>query len=198
MPASPSLALVEAPGLLWRVERASPPLRFAHINAVDVALPSIGNRFDVLGAGVLYAATTQEGAFAETLAGFRPAASLIAKMVALGEDPSGAAQVPREWRLARRLRSLKLPTAIDFVDIDAPATHTYLTHHAAELLADLGVDTLDVATVRGRIGPSRAHSPVGSTLRRTTTGIRCTPDSDMVPDSAPTSAGPSSTEPELN
>jgi hypothetical protein len=153
MPDSPDLALIEAPGLLWRVERTSPPLRFSHINAVDAALPNVGNRFDVLGAGVLYAATQQEGAFAETLAGFRPGASLIAKMKEYGALPDDIAQVPRDWRLARRLRSLELPTALQFVDIDSPATHTYLTHHASDLLADLGVDHLDVATVRG---PNRA------------------------------------------
>jgi len=33
-----------------------------------------------------------------------------------------------------------------------PPTHTYLTHHAARLLIELGVNSLDIATVRG---PSR-------------------------------------------
>lgn len=40
---SPTLALVEPPHQLWRVERDDPPLRFSQINAVDArpaALPA--------------------------------------------------------------------------------------------------------------------------------------------------------------
>ena len=38
---------------------------------------------------------------------------------------------------------------LPFVDIDSPATHTYLTRHAARLLSEIGVSSLDIATVRG-------------------------------------------------
>src|SRR3990170_1821236 len=87
MPASPRLALVDVPKRIWRVERVDRPLRFSKINAVDAARLRSGNRFDVPGAGVLYAATRPEGAFAETLAPFRPAASLLAKLAAADVDP---------------------------------------------------------------------------------------------------------------
>lgn len=59
------------PPLMWRVERTSPPLRFSRLPPEDAALET-GNRFDIVGVGVLYAATDPVGAFAETMAGFRP------------------------------------------------------------------------------------------------------------------------------
>ncbi|SDO31976.1 RES domain-containing protein [Cryobacterium flavum] len=151
MLASPALALVEPPHQLWRVEREDPPLRFSQINAVDALLERSGNRFDVAGAGVLYAATSQEGAYAETLAAFRPSASLLAKLQAAGMDAGlpGPGEVPRSWRLDRRLRALTLSNPLPFVDIDAPATHTYLTRNVARILSDIGVNSLDIATVRG-------------------------------------------------
>lgn len=151
MLASPALALIESPHQLWRVEREDPPLRFSQTNAVDALLERSGNRFDVAGAGILYAATSQEGAYAETLAAFRPSASLLAKLQAAGIDPDlpGPGEVPRSWRLDRRLRALALSNPLPFVDIDAPATHTYLTRHAARLLSEIGVNSLDIATVRG-------------------------------------------------
>jgi hypothetical protein len=63
MPADPPL--VEPPSTLHRVERIAPPLSFNRINAIDAALDAAGNRFDVPGATVLYAATTASGAFTE-------------------------------------------------------------------------------------------------------------------------------------
>ena len=55
MPAEPRL--VDAPEILWRLERATTPLlRFSRICPADAERPC-GNRFDVPGGGVLYAAT---------------------------------------------------------------------------------------------------------------------------------------------
>ena len=82
MPAEP--ALVTLPSLVYRVERTAPALAFSRINAVDAALDRAGNRFDVAGAGVLYTASEPRGAFAETLAAFRPSAGLRARLAALG------------------------------------------------------------------------------------------------------------------
>lgn len=149
MPAE--LALVDPPSLLWRVERVDPALRFSRINAVDAAQDRAGNRFDVPGAGVLYGATQPQGAYAETLAGFRPSATLAARLASIGEAvPSG--EIPVSWRPARRLRSFTPVDALPFVDIEAPSSHTYLTQHAADVLLANGMQQLDVAAVRG---PSR-------------------------------------------
>jgi hypothetical protein len=148
------LALAEAPALMWRVERAKPPLRFSRIDPVDAMNDRAGNRFDVPGAGVLYASTTPQGAFAETLGGFRPSASLIARLAARtrGPVPATPGEVPREWRQRRRLRGLSTRDALPFVDVEDPRTHLALVRAAPGLLTELGLANLDVATVRG---PSR-------------------------------------------
>lgn len=147
------LTLVDPPATLWRVEWRNPPLHYSRISPVDASLDGAGNRFDVPGAGVLYAATQPEGAFAETTAHFRPKASLIAKMQAAandGEMPSLPGQLDASWRTRRVLRSFQAVNALPFVDIEAPETHTYLTAHAARLLDSLHITNLDVSTVRGR------------------------------------------------
>ena len=154
MPAErPAPALVPAPPLTWRVEYLSPSLLFSRINAVDARLES-GNRFDIAGAGVLYAATEPVGAFAETLASFRPSSSLLAKLATFPAEPGRLAPgvVEPAWRLNRRLRSLRVRDALPFIDIDDPRTHTYLTRAAAAQLNEMNVGNLDVAQVRG---PSR-------------------------------------------
>lgn len=43
--------LVEAPEVLWRVERATTTLRFSRISPVDAENDRAGNRFDVPGGG---------------------------------------------------------------------------------------------------------------------------------------------------
>lgn len=154
MPAeTPEPALVTPPPLMWRVERTSPPLRLARMAPLDARLET-GNRFDIVGVGVLYAATEPVGAFAESLAGFRPSSSLLAKMAQHESDSGQAAagEVARSWRLGRRLRSLRLNDPLPFIDVDDPTTHTFLTRKMAEQLSALGVSNLDVSTVRG---PSR-------------------------------------------
>jgi hypothetical protein len=136
---------------MWRVERTSSRLRFSSLNPVDALDDRAGNRFDIPGAGVLYGATTPQGAYAETLAAFRPRASMIAALSAMGAEPGRVApgQVPASWPASRRLRSFDVIGALPFVDVESPITHTYLTAHAASVLVHYGVENLDVATVRG-------------------------------------------------
>lgn len=142
------LRLVDAPETLWRVELASRSLDFAHINAVDAAGAG-GNRFDVPGAGVLYAATAPAGSFAETLARFRPSTDLLLKMKDLPDDGLGLpGDVDSSWRSLRRLKSVRLVEPLKFVDVDHPSTHTFLTEHAASELLGVGVKNLDVAILR--------------------------------------------------
>jgi len=136
------------------VERPEPPLRFSWISAESAAVDDVGNRFDIAGAGVLYAATTAQGALAETSAHFRPKASLIEKMAQAGASAEelGLPVLGPDWRSARVLRTLETVDALPFVDIEDPVTHTYLTNHARAVLIALDVPHLDVPTVRG---PSR-------------------------------------------
>jgi hypothetical protein len=145
------LALVNPPEILWRVEHAATPLRFSRISTADAALDRGGNRFDVLGSGVLYAATNPDEAFAEALASFRPSPGITAGLLgaAAHQRPRGVATIPRAWRLGRRLRAIALTRTLPFVDIDSPDSQAYLALHAAPLLASLGVTTLSPAIVGG-------------------------------------------------
>jgi hypothetical protein len=153
MPAE--LALAEPPEKLWRVERKTPPLGFSYISPAEATVDGAGNRFDIPGAGVLYAATTPAGSFAETMAQFRPKASLIEKMAAAandGEAPPAAGVLDVSWRSRRMLRSLRTVDALPFIDIESPESHTFITTNAPALLRSLNVENLDVSSVRG---PSR-------------------------------------------
>ena len=152
MPAE--LALVVAPTPLWRVERVRPSLRFSRINAVDAMNERAGNRFDVPGAGVLYGATAAAGGYAETLAGFRPRASMVEALTQVTPEPGRvlSGQVPASWLTTRRLRSFDVIGSLPFVDLESPATHTHLTEKAAPVLLRQGLENLDIPAVRG---PSR-------------------------------------------
>lgn len=152
MPAEPATAA--APSPLWRVERASPRLRFSRIGPADAANDHAGNRFDVPGAGVLYAATRRQGALAETLALFRPRAQADDAIRPLGLSPGRvvSGQVPAAWFAGRRMARLTVDGALPFLDVESPRTHTALTELAPGMLAGLGLGNLDVAAVRG---PSR-------------------------------------------
>ena len=88
-----------------------------------------GNRFDIPGAGVLYGTTKAEGGFAETLAGFRPRASMVGAFSKLTPEPGRGlpGQVPAAWLNTRRLRTFDVTGSLPFVDLESPATHAYLT-----------------------------------------------------------------------
>lgn len=148
---SDGLALVEPPPEMFRVERSEPALHYSRINADTAGLDNAGNRFDVPGAGVLYAASSTQGAFAETTAHFRISASLLEHMASVGATPAEL-QVPAidaSWRATRVIRTLRARDALPFVDIEAAETHTYLTGHARSVLLSLAIPLLDVPTVRG-------------------------------------------------
>lgn len=152
MPAEP--ARRQAPEQLFRVERPEPPLRFSQIDANTAALDRAGNRFDVIGAGVLYAASVRQGAYAETTAHFRAKASLLDRMRRAGAGPRELQPpaVTAAWRSQRLLRELRTRDALPFLDIEDPSSHTFLTENAPSVLMSNQVETLDVAAVRG---PSR-------------------------------------------
>ncbi|WP_425425775.1 RES domain-containing protein [Actinomyces ruminicola] len=78
--------LCEPTGPLYRIGRAEAPFHFSEITLEISGLPNTGNRFDVLGGGVMYAASTPTGAFVETLQSFRPT---TAARVAVACDTPG-------------------------------------------------------------------------------------------------------------
>jgi len=112
-----------------------------------------GNRFDPRSYdyGVLYFGSTLQACFAETLARLRPSV----KLFALVEDEwrqqgfMAAGTVPADWRQRRTAVRVRLPGAARFVDVESPLTHQFLRVELAPALAALGIDDLDVSTVRG-------------------------------------------------
>lgn len=76
--------VVELPGSVYRVARADDPLRASWIRPEDAVHRKAGNRYDVAGGGVLYAATQLMACFAETLAFLSD--ELAPQLVALGYD----------------------------------------------------------------------------------------------------------------
>jgi len=111
------------------------------------------NRFDPLMAdvGVLYFGTDLETCFGETLARLRPSL----KVLSVVEDEwrelgfMGAGTVAADWRQRRSAVHVRLPSHTRFVDVESAVTHQFLRKELALGLSALGLDDLDVATVRG-------------------------------------------------
>lgn len=138
------------PSSLWRVGRAASPLNFAELDPLDATMRNAGNRFDVLGGSVLYAASSPEGAFAETLGRLRPTAKMLALPVEADEHLMAVGSIAADWRERRQLTKLSVLDPLPFLDADATETHTYLTSELAQTLESHGVDTLNISDVRGR------------------------------------------------
>lgn len=142
---SPEPHLVAAPDTVWRVARLGTGTQFSEIDPVDAMSLNAGNRFDVVGGGVLYASTSLEGCYREVLARLRPAPG----MADLDEDDNRhmrAGNVAASWRENRRRFALGLPDALPFVDVEHQDTWNTLE---AVMATSLGADHLDVGHVRG-------------------------------------------------
>ncbi|QDO89994.1 hypothetical protein FNH13_18085 [Ornithinimicrobium ciconiae] len=136
--------LVAAPETMWRVARLGKGTQFSEIDPVDALSLNAGNRFDVVGGGVLYASTLLEGCYREVLARLRPAPG----MADLDEDEPGhmrAGNVAASWRENRRRFALGLPDALPFVDVEHQDTWNMID---AAVAMPAGVDHLDVGHVR--------------------------------------------------
>lgn len=134
---------------VYRVARSNAPLEASRIAAEDALATRAGNRFDVVGGGVIYCGTGVKVCFAETVARFRPSAKIRAIMEQ--EEPGFVVcgGVPQNWREQRAVISATIADPLPFIDIDDPVTHEYLNAKMADELADLGVATLDGGNVRG-------------------------------------------------
>ncbi len=133
-----------APGELWRVARLGKGTQFSEIDPADALSRNAGNRFDVVGGGVLYASTHIEGCYREVLARLRPAPG----MSSLDEDRGHmrAGNVATSWRENRRRFAIAVPDALPFVDVEHQDTWTVLE---AAMTMPPGVLHLDVGHVRG-------------------------------------------------
>lgn len=96
---------------------------------------------------MLYAATEAKGAFAETLARFRPTAAM--RHFPAEDQYMAVGAIPAEWRNRRQLVEFSLDDPLPFLDVDDPRTHGFLTSQMAPLLQGLDIGTLDVPAVRG-------------------------------------------------
>ncbi len=142
------VAVVDPPTPLYRVGRDTAPVAFSYIAPEIDARDDLGYRFDVLGAGVMYAATTDQGAYTETVQKFRVNAETAAAAKRTQPDLMTAGSLPADWREHRRLHSFTIRNGLPFVDVDDTRSHTALTHHLAGDLAALGYSNLDVSVVR--------------------------------------------------
>ena len=146
-------SFVQAPDAIYRLARSSQLTRFSTISPTDAQLSGAGNRFDVPGGGVIYAATERVACYAETLARFRPTPAMI-ELAAQDEDTSRMVLggIPQAWRLDRVMGTFKLEEgALPFLDLQQPETHEWLSQEMRSTLIGLGYDQpLDLADVCGR------------------------------------------------
>ena len=122
---------------------------------------TFGNRFDDPGKAddrteetrfrVVYAATQRTGAFAETIAHFRPD---LPALTALRAIHGGASEpqpltgvVPARWQQRRGVGRLRLDAALRFVDVTHPDTLAELRTTFAGLAVDLDHGDIDVSTL---------------------------------------------------
>lgn len=133
------------PATIWRVARLGMGTEFSWIDPVGAASPHAGNRFDVVGGGVLYGATRLEGCYRETLARLRPAPHAAS----LDEDSTDfmrAGQVAASWRENRRRFSLTVLDPLPFLDVEDQGTWNAIEE---AVMLPAGVSHLDVGHVRG-------------------------------------------------
>jgi hypothetical protein len=98
---------------LYRVERIGSNLSPSVISAEDHELVIGGNRFDVPGVGVLYAASSAAGAIAESIAPFRPGVSNRNTLIAHDYRPTIS-----EWQRKRVLIHFNPAADTQFFDIE--------------------------------------------------------------------------------
>jgi hypothetical protein len=186
----PGPETAECPPIIYRVGRAAAPLKFSEIDPLDAALHNVGNRFDVVGSGVLYAATEKVGAYKETIASLRTAPSSLKYAADSTEHFMNLGSIPRDWRDGRRMVSFGLREPLPFLDVEQDATLSHLTIAMAKELQDLGITTLDSGLIRGSNRLLTRAS--GRTLQSTITTRLCTRASDSPRSFRATNAGRSS------
>lgn len=170
MPRAPSSPVADRlrvvappPTPVFRVARgldpfAPAPWQLMHVDG------TFGNRFDDPSGQwgrppeerfrTIYCATDRAGAFAETIARFRPSLSLLADLQDIADDDPEEPQppvgvVPQDWRSRRRLGTTTLDPTLRFVDLAAAATLAHLRVALAATTRRLGLHDFDISAVTG-------------------------------------------------
>lgn len=144
---------LELPAHTWRIAPVGAGVRASSIRVDDAGLKDAGNRFDVVGGGVLYVATGPRATYLETLAPLRPSPAMME--VARADEAAGfmgPGQIPREWRESRRmfrLAQIDPARTLPFVDLEDFQTRSELLRQLAERLGEIGAETLDIPDVTG-------------------------------------------------
>lgn len=141
---------------VWRVGRSPDPLHWSRPGPVDTAESGAGNRFDSFHGnyGVLYAGTSAEACFAETIARFRPDPHLRELVADEWRDRNWMAvgSVPADWRTSRILARIELSEPLPFVDVAAADTVEAFRREPqnARWLTVLGLADTDLGDLVGR------------------------------------------------
>lgn len=139
---------------LWRVARGDNPLTVPLRPKPNEASGATANRFDPINMdfGVLYFGSTLQACFAETLARLRPSPAMLALVEEdwKANDFMAVGAVAADWRQRRTAVHVSLSADAIFVDVDSPVTHQFLRKELADELIALGVEDIDVGTVRGK------------------------------------------------
>jgi hypothetical protein len=104
---------------------------------------------------VTYCASSRVGAFGETIARFRKSLRLLSRLAEIEDDEPFDPELeggllPEEWRLNRRIGSSRLDESLKFADLEDPRAATLLRREMSRLLAELGLEDLDLSDLIGR------------------------------------------------
>lgn len=158
------VALVSYPAMgTWRVfKEVYGPLKGRPRTSDD---PDEWSRFDLPGQATLYSATERKGAYAESLADFRPRIEVLAKMAQDIFDDVGSGQnpivdewcsrghmfpgnIPAVWHVERRIAQIHVPVPGWYVDVEHPESLNALRPRMAGLLHKQKMTDFDVAAIR--------------------------------------------------
>lgn len=138
------------PEQIYRIGRNGSPLHYSCIKPEDAQLAKAGNRFDVAGGGVLYAASQRAACYGETLSRLRPTPAAFDLDE---EDPKymRVGEVPRDWRTRRSMATLRLVDPLPFLNVDDPESQAFLSEELGPTLLSLGYrDNIDLSTLRNQ------------------------------------------------
>jgi hypothetical protein len=154
----PEPVLVLPPEEVFRIGRRTDPKRFSTITPDDAVLPRAGNRYDVPGGAVLYAATQARACFGETLARYRPSPKMRQVLEAAADvdlDDEGnfmvTGGITTDWRLIRTVLSLAIRDPLPFLDVEEPETHAFLSEELTQKFVAIGLnENLDLGDIHTR------------------------------------------------